>query len=1019
MNLWKRKLAAYLHDPPEKAYDYGPHHRERARIHAESFGVGDLWKAMGGNPDWSAAAADRFILPHGGKLGEALGEIPTPAFVHPLSGRLPDGQSSLPAGPLKFPDQADAEHWISDIRPEWNSHDPQEQFLRAWRRWSDHAADHAAGRNQGAELLPYLPADTRIPDASIWHHCAVVSALEATREDAGQPLAPAFLIFQLGPVQEFISQARSTRDLWSGSYLLSWLTMHAIKAVADRFGPDAIIFPSLKGQPLYEFLERRLDSHVLQEDVLVPGIPNRFLAVVPRDFDPAHAREALMDEWLRLARECRQWLTRESQGQIPFAAPWGDLFESQVRHHWQVTWQLLPWSGVESALQELSPLPLGRNNPLQLARVIAENIPGAHRDDRCYRGGSLDPGWAWAAHYQLAQHALDARRSLRDFVGSPTALQRKHGERDCLSGREEAVVQADALERLTSLELRALFRHAEPLGAANLVKRIWHRAYLARLHEVDGKSHLPDLPRARTAFDSVPAVAAGGFARRLFDATGKAGALRECWRRFLDAATAARRHFPDAVADLDRYDEQQWLEHTDHSVFFAEAWRQEAERSANNDRDAAHPPHVRQRLLAAATALDDLLKSAKAQPSRYYAVLALDGDQIGKWLSGEKAPAVRSVLSRRAQDYFADKMLPAMTTEERQQFIEALRKMGPAESSPEDSIRQWLSSPRPLSPSWHLQFSEALANFGLHAARRIVEDVHHGQLIYSGGDDVLAMLPADAALECAVDLRAAFQGRPRKMSGPCRNLFRTDAPEGFLWLKDPGSSEPRWPVLVPGPSMTVSVGIAIGHIKEPLQDMIREAQGAEKRAKAPPERRIFDRSDRDPAEHREKWVRYEGWDRDALAVTLFKRSGEMIRWGARFDSNAFALLQILREHYRSPWGHPEADTAISGRFPYRLAEVLEPYGRTDPITPGLKGILLREFQAVVERQTKVDAMSATLGDPFRREDFIDACARHLDELAGYAWKRPGADTEVTPVPRTVGEFLNLFLLEAFVRRQAD
>ena len=31
------------------------------------------------------------------------------------------------------------------------------------------------------------------------------------------------LLFQLGPVQESIAQARSTRDLWSGSYLLSWL----------------------------------------------------------------------------------------------------------------------------------------------------------------------------------------------------------------------------------------------------------------------------------------------------------------------------------------------------------------------------------------------------------------------------------------------------------------------------------------------------------------------------------------------------------------------------------------------------------------------------------------------------------------------------------------------------------------------------------------------------------------------------------------------------------------------------
>jgi hypothetical protein len=39
-DLWKRELAAYLHDPPEKAYDYGDHHKERAKVHAASFGVG-------------------------------------------------------------------------------------------------------------------------------------------------------------------------------------------------------------------------------------------------------------------------------------------------------------------------------------------------------------------------------------------------------------------------------------------------------------------------------------------------------------------------------------------------------------------------------------------------------------------------------------------------------------------------------------------------------------------------------------------------------------------------------------------------------------------------------------------------------------------------------------------------------------------------------------------------------------------------------------------------------------------
>ena len=47
----------------------------------------------------------------------------------------------------------------------------------------------------------------------------------STSGDAGK----AFLAFSLGPVQSFIESAVSLRDLWSGSYILSWLTWHAMK----------------------------------------------------------------------------------------------------------------------------------------------------------------------------------------------------------------------------------------------------------------------------------------------------------------------------------------------------------------------------------------------------------------------------------------------------------------------------------------------------------------------------------------------------------------------------------------------------------------------------------------------------------------------------------------------------------------------------------------------------------------------------------------------------------------------
>lgn len=215
------------------------------------------------------------------------------------------------------------------------------------------------------------------------------------------------------------------------------------------------------------------------------------------------------------------------------------------------------------------------------------------------------------------------------------------------------------------------------------------------------------------------------------------------------------------------------------------------------------------------------------EPPDYYAVLALDGDQVGRWLSGEMSPAVKSILSPKAVHYFRERMLPA-----------------------------------------------------------------------------------EEAIECATDLRAASQGRRCDMSKDCAALFRTDAPEGFLWLASPAKSEPTWPLLVPGPRMTVSVGIAIGHVKEPLQDMIVEAQLAEKLAKANPQTTVFDRSPADPNHHRERQIANEGCGRDALAVTLFKRSGETIRWGAKFGSCCFPLLRFFQDHFRAAPDSPNTELPI-------------------------------------------------------------------------------------------------------------
>jgi hypothetical protein len=117
------------------------------------------------------------------------------------------------------------------------------------------------------------------------------------------------------------------------------------------------------------------------------------------------------------------------------------------------------------------------------------------------------------------------------------------------------------------------------------------------------------------------------------------------------------------------------------------------------------------------------------------------------------------------------------------------------------------------------------------------------------------------------------------------------------------------PFLVPGPKADCSVGIAIAHFKAPLQDVVRTAQAAEKRAKRNPDQ--------------------GGLGRSAVAVTLMKRSGEIIEWGAKWGGG----LELYRESDRlthllvnEPFEDPRLEPRFCFPTPTPIAHRLPPAG---------------------------------------------------------------------------------------------
>lgn len=160
------------------------------------------------------------------------------------------------------------------------------------------------------------------------------------------------------------------------------------------------------------------------------------------------------------------------------------------------------------------------------------------------------------------------------------------------------------------------------------------------------------------------------------------------------------------------------------------------------------------------------------------------------------------------------------------------------------------------SPDDHRGFSKALAGFA-GDAQEIVKE-RNGVLVYAGGDDVLAFLPVDECLRCARNLHDVFGGTLANYGKP-----------------------------------TLSVGIAIGHFMENLEDLLNYGRAAEKASKTP--------------------------DRDGLAVHLYKRGGAPIQIRARWGDNPDQRLKRFAELMN--------DGKIPTKLPYELRAMAKLYER--------------------------------------------------------------------------------------------
>jgi CRISPR-associated protein Cmr2 len=862
--IWRLKLAAWTHDPAEKALTLlrGPGSHKAgtvAKLREEIFGSSGLNEeevSVVRLADRWAAGADRpsFPLEKGGGPFPQWGQVrfyEAPILIHPLSGEEYDLRDLYDVK-KEWIERLSFSHFQKLIVRENGTVDMRKTFLAFWRL-GQVSPDEQLGR-----LWDHLPADTRVPDHSIWEHLKLVSALAGCM---GHDDEPVLLLVSFGPVQGFIAQARSTSDLWAGSHLLSRMSWEGMRVICERVGPDSVVFPDLRGVPF-------VDKWLAEEGVIVPprpgqaggrhapelaelgrptdsnplfvaALPNRFVAIVPGSM----ARELALEvekrvrEWIREeAREAAAILLREA-GEEPAAS---DVIEAQIDDQMsgfpEVYWSIVPWSlaGRGEAAEE------------QKLRAVAEHLfpPGGRcgfLDSDAWRILSREiemegirfykpnPGVLYPALYELLERVHAAAKSTRTFSQVRQEGYRCSlcGEREWLTTKRDLLHQPpgkrgdDSIWNRVTKDGRRFGKRGEHLCALCTLKRLW-----PRLFGNEVKDFIASLGTERqirrfvvsthtmalvpTMEDLAKAVAGG---RLTQDQARDLEALAE-YRKDVDGVSLPRRLARETKSLGD--------------VPAGSAWRsiEEIVRTLPAVLDLLGSESARDRV-------SRTIREVSGKPvEHYYALLLMDGDQMGAWLSGAEKLAI---------PYLA---IWHPSVRERLQEL--------SEEAPE--VAEYVRTARAPSPSRHVAISQALNAFALRIVPTVVEEVFAGKLLYAGGDDVMAMSSLRDVLGMALMLRCAYSGR--MPLGDKEALWQLLSVRGLEIGGDYVRIGNDLLYRTMGHRATASTGIVVAHHTTPLTSVLRELRAAERRAKAA--------------------------GRDAFSITLMKRAGGTIHWTCRW-----------------------------------------------------------------------------------------------------------------------------------------
>lgn len=181
-------------------------------------------------------------------------------------------------------------------------------------------------------------------------------------------------------------------------------------------------------------------------------------------------------------------------------------------------------------------------------------------------------------------------------------------------------------------------------------------------------------------------------------------------------------------------------------------------------------------------------------------------------------------------------------------------------------------------------------------------DEHSGFLIYAGGDDVLAVLPTENALACALAIREHYMA-----------IFSAYADKQL--------------------TTSISAAIEFAHIRMPLTKVLRDAH------------------------HLLDDIAKEQCGRDALAVRVWKPGGKALEWAMRWDqacdtstgAKRLVVERLSKAFKEDLLRDDDPQGQFSNKFFYKIRERLELFNPAQDGDPA---------HALLDAQTALDLMAA-------------------------------------------------------------